>query len=410
MHVICTRLMPSWYEFFFTTDVIARSGTENFLWGIFRRRKNDKILCEELTSLISPLECEMEIDTVDGKVPGSVDVAIPKESSRRACGVSINEDTLKELNNKILNAFKDLDFTIQQAILESEQAQHNVSHFYSKVSQKINSDLVILDLLQSSLGKLSNAPNEADIAPGFEEMPRQNFRHMLCEASFREEKSHPNDGRVMSPVGTGLQGSKGDRDGYLQSYPMQVKIEWQKFEYDQQNLNHKLSTKSPSEMNTLVCRSPSPTNLVKLNVVGRSKWNLGVSGASGIISDESGNWILGYILNLRNQLGLAAELWAVFKGLMLAWDRGFRKVLVESESIVAVGCLKRTLDATDPIRDLIDCCIKLIKHYWDCKINLISREANLCANWLVTHFEDYPLGCTLLNSPPPNLVPFLQND
>ncbi|XP_057988379.1 uncharacterized protein LOC110636243 isoform X1 [Hevea brasiliensis] len=249
--------------------------------------------------------------------------------------------------------------------------------------------------LQSSAGKLSDTADEVEIIPpGLEDLSRRKLRNLSFKARYIEEPQMGN---------FGPRGAKGD--GYSQFRPMESKIEAHKFGFDQLNFSRKLSTKLPVETYRAACWSPPPTNWVKLNVAGKSKGSSGVAGASGIIRNESGKWVVGYTLNLHSQTSSGAELCALFQGLLIAWNRGFRKILVEVEEY-----LKRATATLDPNRALIDCCMNLIKRDWDCKILQVRREANLCANWLATHFEDHPLGLTIFESPPGNLVPILQKD
>ncbi|KAK7274882.1 hypothetical protein RIF29_15983 [Crotalaria pallida] len=50
------------------------------------------------------------------------------------------------------------------------------------------------------------------------------------------------------------------------------------------------------------------------------------------VRDSNGNWIPGTCTNI-GQCGITiAELWAIFDTLSLAWDRGFRKAKLESDS------------------------------------------------------------------------------
>nr|TKS15975.1 uncharacterized protein D5086_0000028130 [Populus alba] len=123
-------------------DIIARSGMGNFLWGVFRHAKHDKIICNKFPSLATPLGSQhddhanmdrdeavgMEIDMVGGTVLGRIDVAVSKESSSRFC-VESNKETVDEdaLKSNILYSFKDLDSTVEHEISKPEQAHHLVA-------------------------------------------------------------------------------------------------------------------------------------------------------------------------------------------------------------------------------------------------------------------------------------------
>lgn len=172
-----------------------------------------------------------------------------------------------------------------------------------------------------------------------------------------------------------------------------------------------LEVEAKRKMNTSVCWKPPPKNWVKLNIEGCSSGVQGSAGAGGIIRDESGKWLLGYSKNLGTSNRLASELWALYHGLDLVLERGFRKVLVESVSHEAMKCLQQPTAYLDANRDLIQSCRDLLHRNWDCKFQHINQEANLCANWLATHCDLQPLGSlSIFNTPPYPLAPIFQKD
>ncbi|RQO99641.2 hypothetical protein POPTR_014G040100v4 [Populus trichocarpa] len=216
-------------------DIIARSGMGNFLWGVFRHAKHDKIICNKFPSLATALGSEhddhanmgrdeavdMEIDMVGGTVIGRIDVAVSKESSSRFC-VESNKETVDEDASKsnILYSFKDLDSTVEHAISKPEQAHH-------LVAKKIRGDMASLDPLQSCLGKLSDAMDDAGVPPGFVESLKLKFSNILQENA--------------------LERVNGDGDRYLKSYPMEVKTKLQNSDNLEQDFSPKLHTKSPRQ-------------------------------------------------------------------------------------------------------------------------------------------------------------------
>ena len=79
---------------------------------------------------------------------------------------------------------------------------------------------------------------------------------------------------------------------------------------------------------------------VKLNVDGASKHNPGRASAGGLIRNEYGQCIVGFSANLRHASNVAAELWAMLIGLQIAWNSGYRKIVIESYSKTAVSLLE----------------------------------------------------------------------
>ncbi|KAK8604104.1 hypothetical protein V6N13_096566 [Hibiscus sabdariffa] len=135
----------------------------------------------------------------------------------------------------------------------------------------------------------------------------------------------------------------------------------------------------PDITKTSLCSAPFASPMVKLSVAGRS------ASAGGLIRDESGRWIVGYNLNLGICNCLAADLWALYQGMKLTRDRGYKKVQVKSDSAAAVVSLKKAPSLVDTNRALIESCRALINSEWDCKVYMVRREENRCAEWLATH-------------------------
>lgn len=55
-----------------------------------------------------------------------------------------------------------------------------------------------------------------------------------------------------------------------------------------------------------------------------------ITGAEGIIKNEHGDWIAGFMVNLGNCIVEVAELWVALHGLRLAWESGARQTIIES--------------------------------------------------------------------------------
>ncbi|GLT64380.1 hypothetical protein SLA2020_368790 [Shorea laevis] len=81
---------------------------------------------------------------------------------------------------------------------------------------------------------------------------------------------------------------------------------------------------------------PPPSRMVKLNVDGSAKGTPGDSAAGALCRDANGTWCFGFTVRLGVGTALRAEFFAVWKGLQLLWNRGFKWVQVESDSQLAV--------------------------------------------------------------------------
>lgn len=140
---------------------------------------------------------------------------------------------------------------------------------------------------------------------------------------------------------------------------------------------------------------------VQLNTTGSSQGNPVQAGAGGLIRDRGGTWCIGFSSNLGVRSNMFAELWAIRQGLTLAWDAGYPRVIVETDSLEAV----RLVDDNFMVRThraLVHDIRFLIARDWECKIQHVLREANQCADHLAK------LGATQLETqiiwqnPPPS--------
>lgn len=121
---------------------------------------------------------------------------------------------------------------------------------------------------------------------------------------------------------------------------------------------------------------------IKLNTDGSSIGNPGLSGSGGIFRDFLGNWVLGYARNVGLSSPLAAEIWAIRDGLVLAIQRGFQNLIVESDSRIAVLLLLKGSVSTHPLSTLILDCRMLMQQFLQIQLVNIVRESNMCADQL----------------------------
>jgi len=110
--------------------------------------------------------------------------------------------------------------------------------------------------------------------------------------------------------------------------------------------HEEINTLIPKKINVVEWKYP-PQDWMKLNVDGCSKGNPSLAAARGLIRDCMGSWIRGFAINIEVCTSVRAELWAVITGLELVWLLGFRKIILESDSLVVVGLLLKQSVKTD---------------------------------------------------------------
>ncbi|XVF22870.1 hypothetical protein REPUB_Repub12eG0208500 [Reevesia pubescens] len=145
---------------------------------------------------------------------------------------------------------------------------------------------------------------------------------------------------------------------------------------------------------------PPPEGFVKLNVDGAAASCPGEITAGGICRDSLGHWLFGFISQLGYGCILQAELYAIFSGLNLAWQRGYKKVILESDSMLAVNKVNKPLEERDPLTRIIIKCKRLLLLDWDCNVCHIYREGHRCADMLADLAKKCVWGLTVLDDPP----------
>ena len=83
---------------------------------------------------------------------------------------------------------------------------------------------------------------------------------------------------------------------------------------------------------------------------------------------------------------MTAKLWAIYGGLQLTWDKGFRKMILESDSRVVVGIINEDNVRVDRNYNMIMKIRELLGKDWEVKTLHVYRETNCVADWL-TNFR-----------------------
>nr|KYP59936.1 Putative ribonuclease H protein At1g65750 family [Cajanus cajan] len=80
-----------------------------------------------------------------------------------------------------------------------------------------------------------------------------------------------------------------------------------------------------------------------------------------------------------------AELWAIYIGITTAWNRGFTKLVVESDSLLAVGLLQNGCSSCHPCFSLVQSILSFVAAGGDFECRHILREANQVADGLANY-------------------------
>jgi ribonuclease HI len=89
-------------------------------------------------------------------------------------------------------------------------------------------------------------------------------------------------------------------------------------------------------------------DFLKLNFDGASKGNPGNAGYGAVFRNHLSHIIALGAGPLGHATNNAAELWALIKGLQIASQNNYNKLIVEGDSQVIIGLLKRLLHGANP--------------------------------------------------------------
>lgn len=127
--------------------------------------------------------------------------------------------------------------------------------------------------------------------------------------------------------------------------------------------------------------TPPGMGWVKVNVDGAVSTTSRVAGCGGICRDHTGNWLAGFACAIGQCTVLEAEQLAMIRGADVAWEKGYRKVILESDSKTLVEMLKdmKSYDLCSLL------CLQLQEYMareWDLRIVYIPRKRNRLADLL----------------------------
>lgn len=163
------------------------------------------------------------------------------------------------------------------------------------------------------------------------------------------------------------------------------------------NLNQDVISKSSM---TLIRWISPEEGFVKINCDGSLSIQNNLASCGGVIRDHWGAYIVGFACKLGNCSILQAELWAVFYGLKLGVDRGFRRIIVETDSLTARNLIVKGCPTHHPcynmimhIRNLAKTCASIVWRH-------VFWESNQVADALAIYGSSLPFKMKLFEVAP----------
>lgn len=155
---------------------------------------------------------------------------------------------------------------------------------------------------------------------------------------------------------------------------------------------------------------PPSGNAVKLNVDGSCIGNPGRSGYGGLLRNANGEWLLGFSGFCGVTTNTTSELFAIYVGLSLAWRNGYRDIVCETDSMMALNLIKDGVDLFHPHASILANIHKVMAQDWNVELIHTLREGNSCADWLAKNGASADNGVVILNSCPTQLAPLVLAD
>lgn len=118
-----------------------------------------------------------------------------------------------------------------------------------------------------------------------------------------------------------------------------------------------------------------------INVDDSCQGNPGRGGFGGILRDHVGSYIFGFFGHSGHTKILHAELLGLLHGLQACWEEGFRRVIVYSDSLLAVQLVNDGVQAHHHYANEVHPIQDLLANDWYCSIRHTLREGNQYANF-----------------------------
>ncbi|CAN1128818.1 Putative ribonuclease H protein At1g65750, partial [Linum perenne] len=125
-----------------------------------------------------------------------------------------------------------------------------------------------------------------------------------------------------------------------------------------------------------------------------------------LVRDDGGRFIRAFIANIGDCSITRAELSAIVQGLRMAWSMGIRRIIVQSDSQIAISLLHRA-EKDHQHASLISEFLELKARSWDIRIDHVYREANFGADYLANLGHSCNFGLHFLFHPDPILAQWL---
>ncbi|KAK2375206.1 TMV resistance protein N [Trifolium repens] len=134
------------------------------------------------------------------------------------------------------------------------------------------------------------------------------------------------------------------------------------------------------------------------------------AGFGGLIHNDIDEWMHGFSGSRRRASNLLVELYAILKGLQLAWGLGYHTITLESDTKSAIDLILEDDNNFHPHAIILGQICMFQARYWSLSFSHTLREGNECVDWLAKHCVQSDVNLKLLAFPPPQIAHVLLAD
>ncbi|KAL4390615.1 hypothetical protein AHAS_Ahas03G0162800 [Arachis hypogaea] len=144
--------------------------------------------------------------------------------------------------------------------------------------------------------------------------------------------------------------------------------------------------------NSLIRWYPPTADYLKVNVDGSFYSQNGNAACGGIFRDNLGRFVKDFACNLGSYSIMHVELWGIIKGLQIAIDNGYNRIVIESDSMMAINFIKEEYPRHRPCFPLLDDINVLSRRLAYVAWKHILHEANNVVDILARKGQNLPFG------------------
>ena len=133
---------------------------------------------------------------------------------------------------------------------------------------------------------------------------------------------------------------------------------------------------------------------MKLNIDGAAKGTPGEASSAGVFRNALSQWIRGFAFHVGIDFALTTELKAILTGLQIAWECGFKHLILKCDSLTAISMIRNPNTSYPMFGRILKCISHWLYQSWQVTIQHSYREGNQVAdkvaNWALQR-QDHDL-------------------